>query len=256
MSIPGRCHIDAQGWLQGPVKIQHLWTPNRGTGFGTARGVVIHTEAGYEAGTVATFMNPAAQVSAFFSIAQDGSGHQYIPVGRGFVAWSQEGGNQTWRGIEDEDRTHPSIPMTPAQIDTFAQILEALSAYDGFPLQVTDNTGGQGLITHGDGGVGWGDHPDCPGAVRKAQRPGIVALAKEIRKGTPVKPTTVTADGTKSLQQLADAAHAVPSWLLRLTAQADGVYPPELAGYVNDVFSGKVAPTSPVPKGCVLHVPA
>lgn len=181
-----RCHFDSDGWLQGPIRITHLLTPNHGTGFGTGRGVVMHTEDGFEAGTVNTFMNAANKVSAFFSIAQDGSCHQYVPVGRGLTAWSQAAGNEAWRGIEDEDGTHPSVPLTQAQITTFAQILEACSAFDGFPLQVTDDpVNGRGLILHSDGGQAWGGHFQCPGPVRAAQRPVIVALAMSIRQGAP-----------------------------------------------------------------------
>ena len=179
-----RCHFDSNGWLQGPISITHLLTPNHGTGFGTGRGVVMHTEAGFETGTVETFMNPANKVSAFFSIAQSGTCHQYVPVGKGLTAWSQAAGNSAWRGIEDEDRTDPSIPLTQAQITAFAQILEACSAFDGFPLQVTDNVNGQGLILHSDGGEAWGGHFSCPGNVRAAQRPQIVALAMSIRQGS------------------------------------------------------------------------
>ena len=77
-----RCHFDANGWLQGPISITHVMTPNRyNSGFGTGQGVVFHTEAGYEQGTVETFLNPSSQVSAFFSIAQSGACHQYLPVG-------------------------------------------------------------------------------------------------------------------------------------------------------------------------------
>jgi peptidoglycan hydrolase-like protein with peptidoglycan-binding domain len=178
-----RCHFDADGWLQGPISITHLFTPNHGTGFGTGRGVVLHTEDGFEAGTVATFMNPANQVSAFFSVGVDGAVHQYVPVGKGLTAWSQVAGNGAWRGVETEDKTSPSTPLTQAQITTFAQILEACSAFDGFPLQVTDNVNGQGLILHSDGGEAWGGHFSCPGSVRAAQRPVIVALAMSIRQG-------------------------------------------------------------------------
>ena len=180
-----RCHFDSDGWLQGPIQITHLMTPNRyNSGFGTGRGVVLHTEDGYEAGTVETFMNPASQASAFFSISASGSCHQYLPVGHGYCAWTQAAGNEAWRGIEDEDGTHPSVPMTNAQLAAFAQILEACSAYDGFPLQITDDpVNGHGLITHGDGGTAWGGHFQCPGDVRKAQRPQIIALAMAIRSG-------------------------------------------------------------------------
>lgn len=27
-AVPGRCHFDADGWLQGPISITHLMTPN------------------------------------------------------------------------------------------------------------------------------------------------------------------------------------------------------------------------------------
>ena len=67
-----RCHFDSDGWLQGPIRITHA-VPEPRDGFGTGRGVVLHTEDGFEAGTVATFMNAANQVSAFFSIAGDGA---------------------------------------------------------------------------------------------------------------------------------------------------------------------------------------
>lgn len=184
-----KCHFDSDGWLQGPISITHLMTPNHGMGFGTGRGVVMHTEDGFEAGTVATFMNAANQVSAFFSVGVDGAVHQYVPVGKGLAAWSQMAGNESFRGVETEDKTNPSTPLTSAQLTAFAQILEACSAFDGFPLQITDNVNGQGLILHSDGGADWGGHFSCPGNVRAAQRPQIIALAMSIRSGvTPPAP--------------------------------------------------------------------
>jgi len=259
LPVPGRCQFDAEGWLRGPIQITHLTTPNHsGAGFGTGRGVVIHTEAGYEAGTVATFMNPANQVSAFWSIARGGTCHQYVPVGRGWQAWSQAAGNDAWRGVEDEDQTHPSIPLTAKQIATFGQILEACSTYDGFPLEITDDVNGTGLITHGDGGVNWGNHPSCPGSVRRAQRPQIIAMAKAIRVGTATTAPSAhehVSDGTKTLQAIAGEAHAVPSQVLRMTAEASGVFPADVAAWVNEIFDGKASPTAPVPKGLTLKTP-
>jgi hypothetical protein len=224
MSIPGKCHFDSDGWLQGPIRITHVLSPNHGTGFGTGRGVVMHTEDGFEAGTVATFMNPANKVSAFFSIGQDGSCHQYVPVGKGLTAWSQAAGNDAWRGIEDEDRTNPATPLTAAQVAAFAQILEACSAFDGFPLQVTDDpVGGHGLILHSDGGQAWGGHLQCPGPVRAAQRGQIVALAMSIRHGMPPVeqgPFRHTAPGGKTLAELAAARHTTPEHLADVSARA------------------------------------
>lgn len=164
-------------------------TPNRyDSGFADkARGMVQHTEDGFEGGTIDTFMNPSAQVSAFFSVDELGNAHQYLPVGHGYVAWAEEAGNPNWRSCECEDKTKTGIPMPAGQVATVAQIFEACATYDDFPLQSTDDpVNGHGLITHGDGGVAWGNHPDCPGSVRKAQRPAIIALAQEIRKGAAV----------------------------------------------------------------------
>jgi hypothetical protein len=253
-----KCHFDADGWLQGPIRITHLMSPNHGTGFGTGRGVVMHTEDGYEAGTVDTFMNKANQVSAFFSIAQDGSCHQYVPVGKGLTAWSQEAGNEAWRGIEDEDRTHPSVPLTQAQITTFAQILEACSAFDGFPLQVTDDpVNGRGLILHSDGRAAWGNHLECPGNTRAAQRPVIIALAMSIRQGGPVaQPRPWITAGQSSLAQLAHDQKTTPAVILQLTGQhSPSPLPAELAVYLNGVFGGTVDPAKPMPRDLTLYLP-
>jgi hypothetical protein len=180
-----RCHFDSNGWLQGPIAITHYTSPNHyASGFTEpARGMVQHTEDGYTAGTVATFMDPKTEVSAFFGVSESGAAQQFLPAGHGYVAWAEEAGNPYWRSCECEDRTQSGQPMTQAQMVAFAQILEACSAYDGFPLQITDDpVNGRGLITHGDGGAAWGGHFSCPGDVRKAQRPRIIALAMAIRQ--------------------------------------------------------------------------
>lgn len=259
-TVPGKCHFGADGWLRGPIAITHVLTPNRySSGFADrGQGLVMHTEAGFEAGTVDTFMNPASRVSAFFSIGRSGAATQYAPVGKGMVCWSQGDGNSTWRGVEDEDRTHPSIPLTAEQVATFAQILEACSEFDGFPLQVTDDTSGQGLIWHGAGGASWGNHPDCPGGVRKAQRPAIVELAKAIREGNvPSGPVAVTTDGTLSLAALCHShGHgATPAMVLRLTAQHAPAYAPDVAAWINSVYDGARDAQATVPAGLTLYLP-
>lgn len=259
-----RCHFDSDGWLQGPIAITHITalTPNRyNSGFaGSARGLVQHTEDGYEAGTVTTFMNPASEASAFFSVDELGNAHQYLPLGHGYVAWGEAAGNPYWRSCEAEDKTRTGDPMTPAQVTAFAQILEACSWYDGFPLQITDDpVNGHGLICHGDGGVNWGDHPNCPGDVRKAQRPHIIALAMAIRSGGTVTAAPSVREwataGISSLASLASQEHTDPATILHLTA-AHGTYPADVAAYVNGVFDGKISPTAPMPKGLALYLPA
>jgi len=249
-----RCHFNADGWLAGPIGISHHMTPNRfNSGFAArARGVVQHTEDGFEAGTFATFMDPGSQVSAFFSIGEEGAAHQYLPVGRGFVAWAQAAGNPGWYSIECEDKLRSGTPLTDIQLTVFAQIYSALAERDGFGYAVTDNTAsGRGLITHGDGGNAWGGHPDCPGPVRKAQRPEILARARAVRDGLDIW----ICQGLKSLHDLAgDKLGAPVHQVLQLTAEysAGGLFAPATASYLNAVFA---AGTQDVPAGVVLFCP-
>ena len=251
-----RCHFDANGWLQGPIDIDHQTSPNHfNSGFAAqAKGLVQHTEQGSRQGTAEWFMNPDSKVSAFFSVGMEGKAHQYLPIGKGLVAFAQVAGNPEFYSCECEDQGDPGTPMTQAQITAFAQILEACSARDGFPLQITDDpVHGVGLITHGDGGEAWGGHFDCPGPVRRAQRPQIIALAKAIRNDEAVAVWTTM--GMKSLNDLAaDSLHNGVSTVLRVTAEhsPNGLYPPVLATYLNGVFA---ADTTPVPAGLTLYHP-
>ncbi len=81
------------------------------------------------------------------------------------------------------------------------------------------------------------------------------ALGKKV-----APPVAVTRDyttsGNESLQQVADAVQGSPAQVLRLTAVADGKFLTPVADYVNGVFAGQVAPSSPLPRGVVLKVPA
>ena len=160
-----------------------------------ADGMVVHTEVGYEHSVLQEFDNPNAQASAFCSISggwspgiSDGQIHQYGPIGKGWMAWTQANGNSKWRGIEHEDGGDPNRPLTTLQLCSSAALLELFSRVDGFPIQATDDPiNGRGLIFHVDGGAAWGGH-DCPGAVRQAQRPTILYLAALCR-GSVTAPT-------------------------------------------------------------------
>jgi hypothetical protein len=250
-----RCQFNADGWLTGPIGISHHMTPNRyDSGFAArARGVVQHTEDGFEAGTFATFMDPASQVSAFFSVGEDGTAHQYLPVGRGYVAWAQVAGNPGWYSCECEDKVNPGQPMADVQVTVFAQIYSALAERDGFGYAVTDDTAsGRGLITHGDGGAAWGNHPDCPGSVRRAQRPEILARARAIRDGLDIW----ICQGAKPLHDLAgDSLGGQVHQVLQLTAEysVGQLFAPALASYLNAVFA---ADSGAVPVGVTLYCPA
>lgn len=187
---PGKLKVGTDGKVTGPAHIEYN-TPFP-TGNGTAggsnsqmMGVVMHTMVGNLPGTIETFNNPASSASAYFGIAQNGEIWQFGPVGENWEAWAQVAGNRDWYSIEHADDEKTGNPLTEAQIVASAQLVECLSAFAGFPLQVTDSVSVKGYGTHVMGGAAWGGHT-CPGpGPRAGQRAAIIALAKEIRAGTP-----------------------------------------------------------------------
>jgi hypothetical protein len=188
---PGRLQVAPDGKVTGPAHLtwNSPWPCANGDyGSGAMMGVVEHTMVGNLDGTVAWFNNPQSGASAHFGVGQDGTIHQFGPIGKGWCAWAQGAGNKTWYSIEHADNRDPANPLTEAQVIASAQLLEVLSRFAGFPLQVSDSVDVKGYVTHGEGGAAWGNHPNCPGHVRAAQRAEIVSLAKEIRAGVAPAP--------------------------------------------------------------------
>jgi peptidoglycan hydrolase-like protein with peptidoglycan-binding domain len=152
-------------------------------------GLVMHTMVGNLPGTISVFNDPNFQASAHFGVSQSGLIHQFGSV-RDWKAWAEVAGNPDWYSAEFADGGDPNVPLTQDQINSGAQLLEALSRPDvgNFALQVSNDTGTEGLGVHFMGGAAWGGHtcPDLPpNRVRSSQRPAIVALAKQIRAGAP-----------------------------------------------------------------------
>lgn len=193
-AVPAKLHVGNGGRLAGPgfhCSYNDPWPCANGTPGGGApkmMGAVVHTMVGTLTSCINWFNNPASSASAFFGIGEDGLVHEFGPLGVNWEAWAQGDGNPAWYSIEFADNGNPKNPLTQEQITAAAQILECLSRFAGFPLQLTDSPSVPGLGWHGMGGAAWGNHPDCPGEVRKAQRPAIIALAKEIRAGAQPKP--------------------------------------------------------------------
>lgn len=130
--------IDSNGRVTASVVISYndpFPTVNGSWGSGAIAGVVMHTMVGNLPGTIATFNNAANEVSAHFGIAQDGSVHQFGPIGKGWIAWAEMAGNNTWYSIEHADDGNPQNPLTDAQLTASAQLVEVLSRFAGFPLQ-------------------------------------------------------------------------------------------------------------------------
>lgn len=83
---------------------------------------------------------------------------------------------------------------TDAQLTASAQLVEVLSRFAGFPLQVTDSVEVKGYGTHVMGGDAWGGHT-CPGpGPRAGQRYEIISRAEAIRAGQ----VAWTSDGSLS----------------------------------------------------------
>jgi N-acetylmuramoyl-L-alanine amidase len=263
MTAPGKLEVGPDHRVRGPAVItcnDPFPTPNGSWDSGAMRGLVLHTMAGNLPGTISWFNNPQSQASAWFGVDQQGAIHQFGPLGAGWMAWAQAAGNPAWYSVEMADDGDPANPLTAAQITAGAQLLEMLSRFAGFPLQITDDpVNGHGLITHGDGGEAWGGHFQCPGDVRRAQRPQIIALAMSIRQEKPVTASQPAVrewvtGGMSSLASLASQERTDPAAILHLTA-AHGPYPADVAAYVNGVFAGTVSPSAPMPKGLALYLP-
>ena len=256
--MTGKLTVDADGKLTGPASITYndpFPTQNGSWGSGAMMGVVMHTMVGNAPGAVAWFNNPASQASAHFCIAQDGAVTQMGPIGKGWIAWAEAAGNDAWYSIEHADNGNPANPLTTAQVTASAQIVECLSAFAGFPLQVSDSPTVKGYGWHGMGGQAWGGHFDCPGDVRKAQRGHIIALAMAIRSGGNPAPSVIrwTTAGQDSLTRLAAAHGTEPAVVLDLTVQHSpgGALPASVAAHVNGVFAGVIDPVTPMPAGLV-----
>lgn len=87
------------------------------------------------------------------------------------------------------------------------------------------------------------------------------AMRAAIGKPAPAKPpegrtVAVTADGTKSLQAIADGRKTSPAYILHLTAQAGPAWPAPVHDWLDALFAGKAQAGGPVPKGCTFQVPA
>jgi hypothetical protein len=245
---PGRLELRSDGKVKGPATITYntpFPTANGRFGSGSIIGVVMHTMVGNLPGTVELFNDPAPggnpknATSAHFGIAQDGTIHQFGPIGKGWIAWAEIDGNAEWYSIEHADNHNTANPLTPAQIDASAQLVELLSRFAGFPLQVTDSTTKPGYGTHVMGGAAWGGHT-CPGpGPRAGQRQAILALAKQIRAAGPTTggPTESGVEhwqtqGHWSLDTEAIKHQTTPEMMLELAKDAKHDYGPAMKSYI------------------------
>ncbi len=258
---PPKLRVDSEGRVHGSnVSYNRPWpclsgVPGGMNVPGGVLGLVMHTQVGNNPGSIAGFNDQThhPRKSAHFCIAQDGAVVQMGPV-NGWESWAQYKGNSRYYSAEFADDGDPSHPLTQAQINAGAQLLEVLSrdSVGRFPMQIADAVGDEGFGWHGMGGDDWGGHPDCPGKVRKPQRADIIELAKAIRAGGDVE--GYTCEGQKSLNGLSQQLHCPVSTILQLTAEHSpgATFYPRMADYLNGVFA---ADTEKVPAGITVYHP-
>ncbi|GHF32617.1 N-acetylmuramoyl-L-alanine amidase [Streptomyces sp. NPDC001262] len=158
------------------------WRPVRNHSQGGVvehRGLVLHVQLG-DNSPYDWFNIEKSQASSDFWVSKHGVIEQFVETGTD-RAWAQGKGNAYYASVETEG--YPTEPLTDAQVEGVAKVYAWGRETFGWPLQVVDSTTEKGFTYHGAGGVAWCNHPDCPGALRKAQRPRIIALAGELTGG-------------------------------------------------------------------------
>lgn len=134
-------------------------------------GLVLHTQQG-NGSPFGWFNNPRSQASSHFWVGKDGTVEQYVDTDQ--RAWAQAAGNDSYLSVETEGFV--TEPLTTKQTRALADLYSwGMFAY-AFPKRLAERPGQMGFGWHGMGGVAWGNHPGCPGDVRKAQRSAILAL--------------------------------------------------------------------------------
>ena len=135
-------------------------------------GLVLHVQAG-DGSPYSWFANPANAACSHWWVSKSGVVEQYLDARA--KSWAQAAGNGTYHSVETEGQ--PAEPLTPEQVAALADLYRWGHATFGWPLELAEQPGQPGFGWHGMGGVAWGNHPGCPGELRKAQRPAILAAA-------------------------------------------------------------------------------
>ena len=175
------------------------WRPLPSTSYNagarTARlGLILHVQQG-NASPFGWFANPVSKASSTFWVSKAGLVEQYMEAGSD-ASWAQAAGNFAYDSVETEGLD--SEPLTGAQITALAALCAWEHATFGMPLVTIETPGASGFGWHGMGGVAWGNHPGCPGDLRKAQRAqilGVVPVSNTTTMGgaIPTAPGALTA---------------------------------------------------------------
>ena len=165
-------------WTVPGAEMRHIANTSLGVRDKTL-GLILHVQVGYGMLTD-WYDNPSSQASSAWQAMRSGTVYQFgDPDVDKF--WTQAAGNPDYGAVETEG--FPEDPLTDAQIDACARIYAAGHIHEGWPFRLAEKPGERGLGWHGMGGAAWGNHPFCPGALRRAQRPEILARARALVEG-------------------------------------------------------------------------
>jgi hypothetical protein len=184
--------------MPGAIQRGEIPTTNYSTGGLPKIGGVVHVIVGNATSAIDEFQTPGEELSAHFVVAgpldepaiADGTIFQLLDTDD--CCYAQEAGNfppTAYIAVEGSGTT--TTAMSAAQCESYAQIFAWASKVHGFPLTGIVAHGKPGITTHcnpnGTPDPNWGNHP-CPGPIRLAQVPGIIARAIAINTPTPVPP--------------------------------------------------------------------
>lgn len=153
---------------------QATWkpVPNHGGPMTQHLGLVLHVQEG-NGGLQNWFSQPNGEASSTWWVSKSGLIEQYVDAD--LQAWAQSQGNATYNSVETEGYTTEAL--TDSQIEGLASIYQWGNQEYGWPYQLSKSTTDRGFAWHGLGGTAWGNHPGCPGDLRKGQMNQVIQLA-------------------------------------------------------------------------------
>jgi N-acetyl-anhydromuramyl-L-alanine amidase AmpD len=141
------------------------------------RLIVAHVAQGTsQSGIDSWFRNPAAQVSAHFSVSRLGVVHQHVPLSR--IAWAERDYNDV--AVSIEHLGYSGDKLTRPQLAASLRLMVWLvGEFPHLVLRRTGDPDGRGVIGHGELGVAGGDHISCPGTPILDQLAKALSLPKK-----------------------------------------------------------------------------
>lgn len=126
----------------------------------------------------------AGQVCPNFQVYKNGAVHQHLPLN--WSPWCQADGNYQYAAIETEGYDYE--PLTIQQIQSLGRLHAEYRNHLGVQDVAANSPGQRGIGIHVMGGAAWGGHT-CPGTIRTAQRPSIIAASKASSPSIPHTPS-------------------------------------------------------------------